>query len=54
MSGTPTLYCRTCDVFREVESWRERGDALVIALEPCGHQIRRHAGLEWAVHEHAA
>lgn len=54
MSGVPALYCRTCNAFREVEDWREHGEALVIALEPCGHQIRRHAGIEWAVHETAA
>jgi pyrimidine deaminase RibD-like protein len=54
MSGIPALYCRTCRAFREVERWHERGEALVIALEPCGHQIRRPAGIEWAVRETAA
>jgi hypothetical protein len=54
MSGTPTLFCRTCNAFREVEDWRERGEALVIALGPCGHEIRRHAAMEWAVPERAA
>lgn len=54
MSGMPALFCRPCNAFREVEDWRERGETLVIALEPCGHQIRRDAGIEWAVHETAA
>jgi hypothetical protein len=41
--------CRTCNAFREIETWHERGEALVIALEPCGHQIRRRTGLEWSM-----
>jgi Zn ribbon nucleic-acid-binding protein len=47
MSGTPTFYCPTCDAFRAIEDWRERGDTLVIALDHCGHVLRRSAGLEW-------
>ena len=54
MKGMPALYCRTCNTFREVEDWREGGEALVIALEPCGHQIRRRAGIEWPTHKVAA
>ncbi|HEX9748833.1 MAG TPA: hypothetical protein VGB86_10565 [Methylomirabilota bacterium] len=54
MSGMPALYCRRCNDFREVEDWHERGEALVIALEPCGHEIRRRAGIEWPTHEVAA
>jgi len=54
MSGTPALFCRTCNAFREIEDWRERGEALVIALGPCGHDIRRRAGLEWLAHKAAA
>jgi hypothetical protein len=49
MSGTPTLYCLTCGAFRAVEDWHERGDALVIELEPCGHVLHRHAGVEWPI-----
>lgn len=48
MSRMRPLFCPTCNAFREIETWHERGEALVIALEPCGHQIRRHAGLEWS------
>jgi Zn ribbon nucleic-acid-binding protein len=47
------LFCPTCNAFREIETWHERAEALVIALEPCGHQIRRHAGLEWSTHRAA-
>lgn len=47
MRGTPTLYCPTCGKFRPVVDWRERGDALVIQLEPCGHELHRSAGVEW-------
>lgn len=54
MNGMPALYCRTCNTFREVEDWRERGEALVIALGPCGHEIRRSAGVEWPIHKVAA
>jgi len=54
MSGMPALYCRTCNTFREVEDWRERGACLVIALGPCGHEIRRDAGVEWSTHNNVA
>jgi hypothetical protein len=54
MRGMPVLYCRTCNAFQEVEDWRERDKTLVIALKPCGHEIRRHAGIEWPTHEAAA
>lgn len=54
MSGVPTLYCRTCNAFREVEEWHEHGENLVIELEPCGHRIHRRAGIEWCTHEAAA
>ncbi len=54
MSGTPALFCRTCNTFREIENWRERGGALVIALGPCGHEIRRSAGVEWPINRAAA
>jgi hypothetical protein len=54
MSGMPALYCRTCNAFREIENWHERGEILVIALGPCGHRIRRPAGIEWPTHEAAA
>jgi len=49
MKGTPILYCLTCDAFRAIQDWRERGDALVIELEPCGHVLRRGAGVEWPI-----
>jgi pyrimidine deaminase RibD-like protein len=49
MKGTPTLYCASCDTFRAVEDWRERGEALVIQLEPCGHELRRSAAVEWSI-----
>jgi hypothetical protein len=49
MNGTPTLFCLTCGAFRAVEDWHERGDALVIELEPCGHVLHRHAGVEWPI-----
>ena len=49
MRGTPTLYCLTCGAFRAVEDWRERGEALVIELSPCGHVLQRNAGLEWPI-----
>ena len=54
MSGMPALYCRTCKAFREIADWGEHGEALVIALEPCGHEIRRRAGMEWPIREVAA
>lgn len=54
MNGMPALYCRTCNDFREVADWRERGEALVIELEPCGHEISRRAGTEWPIHTVAA
>jgi hypothetical protein len=47
--GTPALYCSTCQALRAIADWRERGEAMVIALEPCGHVIHRHAGLEWPI-----
>ena len=34
---------------RAVEDWHERGDALVIQLEPCGHELERSAGVEWPI-----
>lgn len=49
MSGTPTLFCRTCNAFRAIEDWHERGEALVIELEPCGHVLHRNAGVEWPI-----
>jgi len=49
MKGTPTLYWLTCDAFRAIENWHERGDALVIELEPGGHVLRRSAGVEWPI-----
>jgi hypothetical protein len=49
MRGTPTLYCLSCGAFRAVEDWHERDDALVIQLEPCGHQLHRSAGVEWSI-----
>jgi len=49
MRGTPTLYCLTCGAFRAVEDWHERGDALEIELEPCGHVLHRSAGVEWPI-----
>jgi hypothetical protein len=54
MSGTPVLYCRICNTLRTIESWNERGEALVIALGPCGHEIRRRAGVEWSLDQAAA
>jgi hypothetical protein len=51
MSGTPTLYCRACDAFRAIEDWRERGQSLVIRLEPCGHLLHRSAGVEWPIRQ---
>ena len=50
MNGTPTLFCLTCGAFRAVEDWHERGDALVIELQPCGHVLHRNAGVEWPIH----
>jgi hypothetical protein len=49
MSGPPTLFCRACNAFRAIEDWRERGKAMVIALEPCGHVVHRSAQLEWPI-----
>ena len=54
MSGLPALYCRTCQAFREVGDWREERDVLVVALEPCQHEIHRPAGIEWSVRRAAA
>lgn len=51
--GTPAIYCATCRALRAISDWRDRGDAMVIALEPCGHVIHRSAGLEWPVHRAA-
>jgi hypothetical protein len=42
------LYCQTCNALREIETWHECEEALVIALRPCGHWIRRRAGLAWS------
>jgi len=49
MSGTPAMYCATCNALRAIEDWRERDEALIVSLEPCGHVIRRSAGVEWRV-----
>lgn len=53
MKGTPTLYCLTCDTFQAIEDWHERGNELLIELEPCGHVLHRTAGVEWPVREGA-
>jgi hypothetical protein len=53
MKGTPTLDSLPCGAFRAIEDWRERGDALVIELEPCGHVLHRSAGVEWPILEAA-
>jgi hypothetical protein len=47
MRGTPTLYCRTCEAFRAIRDWHERGDTLAIELDPCGHVLHRCAAVEW-------
>jgi hypothetical protein len=49
MNGTPAFFCRTCKTLRAIEDWHEQGDALVIALEPCGHVLQRSAGVEWPI-----
>ena len=49
MNGTPMLYCRRCDALRAIEDWHDRGDALVIELEPCGHVLQRSAKVEWTI-----
>jgi hypothetical protein len=53
MSGTPALFCRACNTFRAIEDWHERGEALVIELEPCGHVLQRSAGVEWPIRKAA-
>ncbi len=49
MNGTPTLFGRSCGACRAIEDWRERGEALVIELAPCGHVMERSAGVEWPI-----
>jgi hypothetical protein len=53
MNGTPILYCRACDTFQAIQDWRERGEGLVIELEPCGHVIHRSATVEWPIRDAA-
>jgi hypothetical protein len=36
-----------------IEDWHERGDALVIELEPCGHVLHWSAGVEGQYREAA-
>ncbi len=47
MSEMPMVYCLRCAALRNVTHCRERGDELVIELEPCKHVILRSACLEW-------
>jgi len=47
MKPTPTIFCRRCSSLRAITDWRERGDDLVIQLEPCGHVAVRTARVEW-------
>jgi hypothetical protein len=54
MNGFPAMYCATCNALRAIEDWRERGEALVITLDPCGHLIHRSAGVEWRIRPQAA
>jgi hypothetical protein len=54
MSATPTIYCRSCNAWRVVADWRERGENLVIELERCGHLAVRNARVEWVVKRVAA
>jgi hypothetical protein len=54
MSAMPTIYCRSCNAWRVVTDWRERGENLVIELEPCGHLAERNARVEWVVKRMAA
>jgi Zn ribbon nucleic-acid-binding protein len=42
-----TIFCTQCNAMRAVNDWRERGDALVIELTPCGHLATRTARVEW-------
>ena len=49
MGGTPAMFCSVCHALRAIADWRERRDAMVIALEPCGHLIHRSAALEWPI-----
>jgi hypothetical protein len=47
MSGMPTIFCPRCNSLRAVNDWRERGEDMLIELEPCGHLAVRSARMEW-------
>ena len=47
MSGAPTIFCLRCRSLRSVTDWRERGDDMLIELDPCGHVAVRSARIEW-------
>lgn len=40
-------YCTSCRAWRAVHDWRERGDMLLVDLEPCAHVAELTARLEW-------
>lgn len=54
MSGVPAMYCGRCGTLREIKDWRERSGDLIVAVEPCGHEVRRPAGIEWSIRQAAA
>lgn len=47
MSGMPTIFCPHCNSLRGITDWRERGEDMLIELEPCGHVAVRSARMEW-------
>jgi hypothetical protein len=40
-------YCAQCQGRRGVLDWHDRGDVLLVILEPCGHVAELTARLEW-------
>ena len=48
MAGVPTIACLQCNALRAVNDWHERGDDLLVELEPCGHVTVRSARMEWS------
>ncbi len=49
MNGMPMAYCLRCAAVRAVTDCQDRGDEMIIQLEPCNHVILRTDGLEWFV-----
>jgi hypothetical protein len=54
MSGTPVIFCSSCQALREIREWHDEGELLRIELDPCGHVMHRNASVEWMVHSSAA